>query len=105
MKRSRFSEGQIIALVKEQVAGMQIADVCRKLGIRPATFYRYKSKFGGSEVSDVGIAEAGARECLAEEPVGGLDAGQRRSQRSGIKKVVMPDAERSVVTHIVNITA
>jgi putative transposase len=52
MKRSRFSEEQIIAILKEQEAGMPTADVCRKYGISSATFYKYKSKFGGLEVSD-----------------------------------------------------
>lgn len=52
MKRSRFSEEQIIAILKEQEAGMPTADVCRKHGISSATFYKYKSKYGGLEVSD-----------------------------------------------------
>lgn len=52
MKRSRFSEEQIIAILKEQEAGMRTADVCRKHGISSATFYQYKSRFGGLEVSD-----------------------------------------------------
>jgi len=52
MKRSRFSEEQIIAILKEQEAGMPTADVCRKHGISSATFYKYKSKFGRLEVSD-----------------------------------------------------
>ena len=52
MKRSRFSEEQIIAILKEQEAGMPTADVCRKHGISSATFYKYKSKCGGLEVSD-----------------------------------------------------
>lgn len=52
MKRSRFSEEQIIAILKEQEAGLPTADVCRKHGISSATFYKYKSKYGGLEVSD-----------------------------------------------------
>jgi putative transposase len=52
MKRSRFSEEQIIAVLKEQEAGMSTADVCRRHGISSATFYKWKSKFGGLEVSD-----------------------------------------------------
>lgn len=52
MKRSRISEEQIIAILKEQEAGMPTADVCRKHGISSATFYKYKSKFGRLEVSD-----------------------------------------------------
>ena len=52
MKRSRFSEEQIIAVLKEQEAGMPTADVCRRHGISSATFYKWKSKLGGLEVSD-----------------------------------------------------
>lgn len=52
MKRSRFSEEQIIAILKEQEAGMATADVCRRHGISSATFYKYKAKFGGLEVSE-----------------------------------------------------
>lgn len=52
MKRSRFDEEQIIAILKEQEAGLGTADVCRKHGISSATFYKWKSKYGGLEVSD-----------------------------------------------------
>ena len=52
MKRSRFSEEQIIAILKEQEAGAKTADVCRKYGISEATFYKYKAKYGGMDVSD-----------------------------------------------------
>jgi len=52
MKRSRFTEGQIIAILREQESGVKTADVRRKHGISEATFYNYKSKFGGMDVSD-----------------------------------------------------
>lgn len=52
MKCSRFSEEQIIAILKEQEAGMATADVCRRDGIRSATFCKWKAKYGGLEVSD-----------------------------------------------------
>lgn len=52
MKRSRFNEEQIIAMLKEQEAGMATADVCRRQGISSATFYKLKSKFGGLDVSE-----------------------------------------------------
>ena len=52
MKRSRFSEEQIIGMIKEQEAGLPTAEVCRKHGISTASFYKYKSKFGGMDVSD-----------------------------------------------------
>ena len=52
MKLSRFSEEQIIAVLKEQEAGMPTAEVCRRHGISSATFYKWKSKFGGLDVSE-----------------------------------------------------
>lgn len=52
MKRSRFSDEQIIAIVKEQEAGMATAEVCRRHEISGATFYKWKSKYGGLEVSE-----------------------------------------------------
>jgi putative transposase len=52
MRRSRFSESQIIGMLKEQETGLATADVCRKYGLSPATFYKLKAKFGGLEVSD-----------------------------------------------------
>lgn len=52
MKRSRFTEEQIIGMLKEQEVGMATADVCRKHGVSTATFYKWKSRYGGLEVSE-----------------------------------------------------
>lgn len=53
MKRSRFSEEQIIKVLKEADAGMKVQDICRKYGISDATYYKWKSKYGGMEASDI----------------------------------------------------
>jgi putative transposase len=52
MKRSRFSDEQIIGILKEQEAGAATADVCSRHGISGATFYKWKAKFGGLEVTE-----------------------------------------------------
>ena len=50
--KKRFSEEQIIKVLKEHEAGQPTAEVCRKHGVSPATFYKWKAKFGGMDVSD-----------------------------------------------------
>jgi putative transposase len=52
MKKSRYSEEQIIAVLKEHQAGIPVADLCRKHGISDATFYTWRKKYGGMDVSD-----------------------------------------------------
>lgn len=52
MKRSRYTEEQIIGILKEQEAGMAVAELCRKHGMSDATFYNWKSRYGGLEVSE-----------------------------------------------------
>lgn len=52
MKRIRFTEEQIIGVLHEQESGLKTADICRKHGISEATFYNWKAKYGGLEVSE-----------------------------------------------------
>ena len=53
MKKSRFTETQIIKVLKEVEAGRQVKEVCREYGISDATYYNWKAKYGGMEASDV----------------------------------------------------
>jgi putative transposase len=52
MKRSRFSEEQIIGILKEHEAGVSVADLCRKHGVSDASIYKWKARFGGMDVSE-----------------------------------------------------
>ena len=53
MRKSRFSESQIVAILKEGESGLAVAEVCRKHGISAATYYAWKSKYAGASVSDL----------------------------------------------------
>lgn len=53
MKKSKFTESQIIGILKQQEAGVKVSDLCREHGISPPTFYNWRSKYGGMEVSQL----------------------------------------------------
>lgn len=53
MKRSRYSETQVVGILKEGEAGRAVAEICREHGISNATYYQWKSKYGGLEASDL----------------------------------------------------
>ncbi len=103
MRKSRFSEEQIIAILKEQAAGVKTAEVCRRHGISQPTFYAWKSKFGGMEVSEAKRLKAlGRREPQAEETAGRADARQLDAQRDADKKLLTPGERRNAVSWAIN---
>lgn len=53
MKKSRFTESQIVSAIKKQESGIPVKDICRELGISEPTFFNWKAKYGGMEISDV----------------------------------------------------
>lgn len=73
MKRTRFTEEQIIGILKEHQAGLGAKELCRKHGVSDATFYKWRSKFGGMEVSDakklkaLEVENAKLKKLLAEQ--------------------------------------
>ncbi|WP_430253327.1 IS3 family transposase [Neorhizobium sp. DAR64872/K0K18] len=101
MKKQRFTEEQIIGVLKEQEAGVKAADLCRKHGISEATFYNWKAKYGGMEVSEAKRLKAledenaKLKKLLAEQM---LDVAALRELLG--KKMVGPAAKREAVAHL-----
>mgnify|MGYP000639834105 CR=1 FL=1 len=93
MRTSRSSEAQIIGVIKEQEAGMPTAEVCRKHGLSQGTFYKFKSRYGGMEVSEakrlkaLEVENAKLKKMLAEQMLDvatlkemlGMEAGERHA--------------------------
>src|SRR6516164_3441460 len=101
MKRKRHTEEQIIAILKEHEAGMKTADLCRKYGISGATFYNWKAKYGGLEVSEAkrlkGLQGQNATlKKLLAHPM--LDNVALKDLLE--KKKVTPAAKREAVAHV-----
>ena len=113
MKRSKFTEEQIIAILREQEAGAKTAEVCRWQGVSGATFYAWKAKFGGMEPSEAKRLKAledenaKLKRLLAEtmldiEPLSAIGSRTmaRRAEGSAVKKMVTPAARREAVAHL-----
>ena len=84
MKRNRFTEEQIIGILKEHEAGVSVADLCRKHGVSDASIYKWKAKFGGMDVSKARLEDENTKlkRLLADATAQALDI--LRSKRSSI---------------------
>ena len=91
MKRNRFSEEQIIGILKEHEAGVSVADLCRKHGVSDASIYKWKARFGGMEVSEAKRVRALEDEnSKLKRMLADAIARQRRSEGPAGKEVVTP---------------
>jgi transposase-like protein len=102
MKRARFSEEQIIAVLKEAEAGAKVSELCRRHGISDATFSTWRSKYGGLEISEMRrLRPAGRRESTAE-----VDRGRPGTRHPGVegravKKRLRPAVKREMVAQVI----
>ena len=91
MKRSRFSDEQIISILKEHQARLSATELCRKYGISDATFYTWRKKYGAMEVSEAKRLKALEEENdTAEGASGGVDDGCVDAPRDAGKKLLTP---------------
>ena len=93
MRKRRFTEEQIISILKEQEAGAKTQDLYRRHGISGTTFFKWKAKFGALEASDAKrLRSAGGREPASEEAVGGAAARQCSPEGIWSEKTSTPRA-------------
>ena len=100
MRKARFTEHQIIAVIKSVEAGRTVKDVCREAGISEATYYNWKSKYGGMEASDIKKIkdlEDENRQTNVCRPESGEPGAERRYR----KKALKPAFKRELVTHLI----
>ena len=96
MRQSRFTEAQIIGMIKEQEAGMPTAEVCRRHGLSPASFYKFKAKYGGMNVSDTHRLKSLEDEnAKLKRLAGGYDARQCCVEGFAGKELTTPNVRRA----------
>jgi transposase-like protein len=102
--RSRFREEQIIGILKEHQAGLSAQELCRKYGVSDATFYKWRSKYGGMDLSDARKPKALEDEnTAAEEAAGRVDARCGDAQRDAEKKLLTPRGCQGARTAVLSV--
>lgn len=98
MKRSKFTDEQILKIVREGEAGRKVADLCRTNGITEQTYYRWNAKYGGMELNEMPrLKQLEGRKSPAEADRRRADPGYPGTQGGGRKKMVSPSARREAV--------
>ena len=98
MKKSRFTESQIVAILKEGEAGVAVAQLARKHGISAATYYHWKSKYAGAGVSELKrLRELEAENAQAQADVRRPGAGEHGDQGCSQPKTLTPSAKREAI--------
>ena len=98
MKRSRFTDEQIIAILKEQETGVAVTELCRKHGVSSASFYAWKAKYGGLDVSDAKRLRALESEnAKLKKLLAAAMLDCRHAERDARKKLLTPGSRRNAV--------
>lgn len=101
MRKARFTEHQIIAVIKSVEAGRTVKDVCREAGISEATYYNWKSKYGGMEASDIKkIKDLEDENRRLKQMFADLSL-ENRALKDVIEKALKPAFKRELVTHLI----
>ncbi len=102
MRKSKFSESQIVGILKDAESSVPVADLLRKYGVSKATFFQWRSTYGGASISDVKrLRELETENAKLEANVCGLGARERRHQGCAPPKTVTPSAKRQMVEVLV----
>lgn len=99
MKRGQFSEDQIVKILHEQEQGQKVGDICRRHGIGEATFYKWKSKYGGLDLAPK-VCPSRSRESTIKDTISGCSFGSGYIKGCHIKKMVTPASRREAVTYV-----
>ena len=103
MKRKRYTHEQIISILKEHEAGQPVGELARRYGVVENTIYRWKSKYGGMEVSDARrLRELKQRERQSQEAAGRSGTGQGGAEGAGSGKMVTVAQRRAAVDYLID---